>query len=161
MICRALSNMISILLRNDQPNLAESYCRTIMRKIEELRRTAPENMDFAMLEASAWRGMALAHSYNNQDREQASTDFARYRRLAEQLFNQSPNNTALQFLYANALVESANFDRQAGNTNRAVRWYSRAQDILLKLVQTSPQHTGYADLLRQVQEKLSDIQKKK
>ena len=161
MICRALSNMVTILLRNDQPNLAESYCRTIMRKVGELRRTAPENMDFAMLEAAAWRGMALAHSYNNKDREQAIADFARYRRLAEQLLNQSQNNTALQFLYANALVESADFDQKIGNVDRAVRWCTRAQDLLLKLVQTSPQHTGYADLLSRVQNKLTAMQRKK
>ena len=161
MICRALSNMVTILLRNDQPNLAESYCRTIMRKVEELRLTAPENMDFAMLESAAWRGMALAHSYNGKDKEQANADFARYRRLAEQLLNQSPNNTALQFLYASALAESADFDRKEGNVDRAARWYARAQDLLLKLVQTSPQHTDYATLLRKVQEDLSAILKKR
>lgn len=161
MICRALSNMVTILLRHDQPNLAESYCRTIMGKVEQLRRTAPENMDFAMLESAAWRGMALAHSYNGKDKEQANADFARYRRLAEQLFNQSPNNTALQFLYADALVESANFDRREGNLDRAARWYTRAKDLLLKLVQTSPQHTEYTNLLHRVQEELSTMPKKK
>lgn len=147
MYCQALSNMVDILLRNDQPNLAEAYSRTIMRKMEKLRKNAPDNVDYAMLEAAAWRGMGLAHSRSPYFSQKADEEFTNYRRLAEKLLQQSPANTTLQFIYTDALMESANLALSQGNPQQAIKWYSHAQDLLEKLIQTDPHQSDYKERL--------------
>lgn len=151
MYCQALSNMVDILLRNDQPNLAEAYSRTIMRKIEKLRKTAPDNVDYAMLEAAAWRGMALAHSRSPYFAQNATEEFTSYRRLAEKLLEQSPANTTLQFIYTDALMESANHAVRQGDTVQASKWYAHARDLLEKLTRIDPSQTDYKERLDRVE----------
>ena len=158
MLCRALSSMVDILLRNEQPNLAESHCNTIMRKVEVLRRTAPDNMDYAELEAFAWRGMAKAHSRSPYFAEKADTEYTHYRRLAEQLLHASPTNTTLQALYADSLVSSAEHVLSAGDKKRALQWFKRAEELYEKLVQTETSQTRYAERLKEVKDKLIDLQ---
>ena len=158
MLCRALSSMVDILLRNEQPNLAESHCNTIMRKVEVLRRTAPDNMDYAELEAFAWRGMAKAHSRSPYFAEKADTEYTHYRRLAEQLLHASPTNTALQALYADSLVSSADQVLSVGDKKRALPWLKRAEELYEKLVQTETSQTRYAGRLKEVKAKLTDLQ---
>ena len=161
MLCRALSSMVDILLRNEQPNLAEAYCKTIMRKIEQLRRTAPDNMDYAQIEASAWRGLAKAHSRSPYFSEKAVAEYTRYRRLAEQLLHISPGNTALQSLYAEALMESADQALTTGDREQVLQWLKRAQELLEKLVQTDAEQPQYAEQLEQVKSRIAELQKSK
>ncbi len=145
MVCRALSSMVDILLRNEQPNLAEAHCKTIMRKVEKLRRTAPDNMDYAELEALAWRGLARAHSRSPYFADKATSEYAYYRRLAEQILSVSPENTRLQALYADSLVESAKQAIHAGDADSgAPQWLQRAVELYEKLVQTDPKQPKYA-----------------
>ncbi len=154
MLCRALSSMVDILLRNEQPNLAESYCRTIMRKVELLRRTAPDNMDYAELEAFAWRGLAKAHSRSAYFAEKAATEYTHYRRLAEQLLHASPSNTAMQVLYADSLVSSAEqLLSSGGDQKQAGQWLKRAEELYEKLMQTEKNQTQYAEKLKELRAK--------
>lgn len=156
MVCRALSAMVDILLRNEQPNLAEAYCKTIMRKIEKLRRTAPDNMDYAELETLAWRGLARAHSRSPYFADKAAVEFARYRRLAEQIMYLSPENLRLQALYADSLIESAGQAVQSGDADSGTaQWLQRAIELYEKLVRSDPSRTKYADNLRTARNLLS------
>ena len=157
MHCRALSSMVDILLRNEQPNLAESYCKTIMRKVEQLRRTAPDNMDYAELEALAWRGLAMAHSRSPYFAEKAAAEYTRYRRLSEQLLHISPGNTALQSLYAEALEDSAEQALATGDRKQGEQWLKRAVELLEKLVQTDPKQTKYNERLEHVKARLAPL----
>lgn len=156
MVCRALSAMVDILLRNEQPNLAEAHCKTIMRKMEKLRRTAPDNMDYAELETLAWRGLARAHSRSSYFADKAAAEFARYRRLAEQILYLSPENLRLQALYADSLVESARQAVQSGDTDSgATQWLQRAIELYEKLIQSDPSQIKYAEYLQTARNLLS------
>ena len=154
MLSRALSSMVDILLRNEQPNLAESYCRTIMSRVELLRRTAPDNMDYAELEALAWRGLAKAHSRSAYFAEKAAAEYTHYRHLAEQLLHASPNNTAMQALYADSLVSSADqLLSSHGDKKQAVQWLKRAEELYERLVQTEEGQTQYTERLKELRAK--------
>lgn len=157
MLCRALTTMVDILLRNGQPNLAEAYCNTISRKTEQLLKTAPDNVDYALLAAGAWRGVAMAHSGSAHFANEAAEEFAQYRAIVEKLLNQSPNITTLQFVYTDALLESANHALLYGQAVQARAWLNQAEEILLKLVLTDPDHAGYAARLERVKELLAQL----
>ena len=157
MLCRTLSTMVDILLRNGQPNLAESYCNTISRKTEQLLKTAPDNVDYALLAADAWRGLAMAHSGTAHHAKEAADEFKRYRGIVAKLLKQTPGITTLQFRYTDALYESAHHAMLYGQAVQAREWLVRAQDLLEKLVQTDPDHAAYTARLEQVKELLAKL----
>ena len=157
MLCRALATMVDILLRNGQPNLAEAYCNTISRKTEQLLKAAPDNVDYALLAAGAWRGLAMAHSTTAHHANEATDEFTRYRSIVESLLRQTPGITPLQFLYTDALYESANHAVLYGQVVQARQWLTTARTLLEKLVQTDPDHTAYSARLEKVKEMLNKL----
>ena len=157
MVCRALSLMVDILLREEQPNLAEAYCKTIMRKAEQLLQKAPDNVDYSILTAGAWRGMAMAHAHHDRLPDKASEEFAKYRQIVEQQLVQSPGNTMVQFLYTDALEVSADHAISRGQVVQARRWLSQAETILQKLIRSNPDNTAYTARLEKVQTRLAQL----
>lgn len=128
--CRAMAFMVDILLRLDAPNEAEKYSNDIMKKAEKLLATSPDNADYAMLKAGAWRGLAMAHSVSARHTARADKEFAEYRQAVEKLLTQNPGSTTLQFLYADALSESATHALRQGSPNQARKWLEQAEALL-------------------------------
>ena len=157
MECRALSVMVDILLRDDQPNRAEAHCNTIMRKIAPLRETAPDNVDYAILEATAWRGLAMAHSRSARYATKASKEFAKYREQIAKLLKHAPDHANLQYLHTDALIESATHAILTGQVVQARRWLLQAQSDLLKLIRTDSSGGIYATRLQEVQRQLESL----
>lgn len=157
MACRALSTMVEILLRLGQPNLAEAYCNTIMRKTEKLRENASDNVDYAVLEANAWRGLAMAHSRSPRYATKAAEEFGKYRRCIEKIHQQAPNNINIKFLYTDALLESAEHALITGQVVQARRWLQQAESILKKLLLIAPHDSAYTQRLEIVQRKLAEM----
>lgn len=140
--CRALAFMVDILLRTGQPNLAESYSRTMMQKSEELLKTAPDNADYALLRAGAWRGMALTHSLSPSTAEKADEEFTHYRNILEDLLSRTKgDNTTLNFTYMDALMESASHAIQRRRYSQAKQWLQQAEGILEELGRHVHSHT--------------------
>ena len=157
MACRALSAMVDILLRTGQPNLAEAHSRTIMRKTRKLRANAPDNMDYAVMEAKAWRGLALAHSRAPRYAVKAAEEFGKYRLCIEKILQQSRESAAMQFLYTDALLESAVHGLISGQVVQARRWLQQAETILNKLVRGAPENPAYAERLQRVHAELDRL----
>lgn len=157
MYCRALTIMVDILLRNEQPNLAQAYCNTIARKTDQLLKTAPDNVDYAILAAGAWRGMAMAHGSSPHFQAEAAAEFTQYRDTARKLLERAPSNTNIQLLYTDALVESAAFSLRNGRADKAHLWLHEAESYLQKLVQTDPDNKTYASRLDEVQAELKKL----
>lgn len=155
--CRALSTMVDILLRTGQPNLAESYSKTIMRKTRKLRRNAEDNIDYAVLEATAWRGLALAHSKSPRYAVKASEEFTKYRQCVEPLLQKAPKNNILKFIYADALTESAIHALATGQVVQARRWLRQAEASLMKLIEITPENSTYTERLQKVQSTLKEL----
>ncbi len=128
--CRAMAFMVDILLHLDSPNEAEKYSNDIMQKANRLLATAPDNADYATLKAGAWRGLAMAHSISARHTARADKEFAEYRQAIEKLLTQTPGNTTLQFLYADALAESAAHALRQGSPKQARDWLMQAEAIL-------------------------------
>ena len=157
MECRALTAMVDILLRDDQPNLAEAHCNTIMRKITPLRETAPDNADYAILEATAWRGLAMAHSRSARYATKAANEFTKYREQIEHLLKAAPEHATLQYLYIDALVESAAHAHITGQVVQARRWLLQAQSDLLKLLRSDSTNSLYTSKLEKVQKQIENL----
>ncbi len=155
--CRAMAFMVDILLRTGQPNLAESYCRTMMLKTEKLLETAPDNAEYAQLQGAAWRGLALAHSQSPATSAQAEEEFARYRAILEELLSRSAvDNTTLTLAYLDALSESAAHAIQLQKYDRAEQWLQQAEEKLAGL----PLNTDHNALAESLQEKIRQQRQK-
>lgn len=157
MLCRALAIMVDILLRNDQPNLAEAYCKTIARKTEQLLKTAPDNADYAMLAANARRGVAMAHSRSPYHAGTATEEFAEYRNMVLALLRKSPGIAHLQFLYTDALTLSAEHALRTEKPQQALAWLKEAEERLEKLVQNDPSYAAYSVRLEKVRALLHNL----
>ena len=157
MACRALNTMVEILLRTGQPNMAEAYSNTIMRKVSKLRANAVDNMDYAVLEAKGWRGLAIAHSRAPRYAMKAAEEFAKYRQSVEEILQHSRNNSSIRFLYTDALIESAAHALTTGQVVQARRWLQQAETILERLTRNYPESAEYAERLRSVKEKLAGM----
>ena len=157
MACRALSTMVDILLRSGQPNLAEAHCNTIMRKTRELRANAPDNMDYAVMEANAWRGLAMAHSRAPRYAVKAAEEFAQYRQCIEKILQHTRDNVSIQYLYSDALLESARHGLLTGQVVQARRWLQQAETILTRLTAAAPENSAYAERLRLICTELAKL----
>ena len=157
MACRALSAVVNILLRRNQPNLAEAHCNTIMRKTAKLRANAPDNMDYAVMEATAWRGLAIAHSRAPRYAVKAAEEFGKYRQCVEKILQQARENPTIQFLYTDALLESAMHGILTGQVIQARRWLQQAETILTKLTRNVPENPDYALRLERTRAELSRL----
>ncbi|MBQ9835611.1 MAG: serine/threonine protein kinase [Akkermansia sp.] len=154
--CRAMAFMVNILLQLDLPNEAEKYSNDTMKKAEKLLATAPDNADYAMLKAGAWRGLAMAHSVSARHTARADKEFAEYRREVEKLLNQNPGSTTLQFLYADALSESAAHALRQGSPAQARTWLKQAEALLSASSHTSSESAA-AKRLQKIRLQLSQI----
>lgn len=157
MVCRTLAIMVDILLRNGQPNLAESHCNTIMRRIAPLLDTARDNADYAMLEAGALRGLALAHSRSPRYATKAAEEFDLYRHKIEELMEKSPTHATLRFRYADALAESAAHALTTGQVIQARRWLLQAESVLRELAAADPDNASYNARLEKVATLLKEL----
>lgn len=149
--CRSLVMMVDILLRSDQPNLAEAHCNTIMRKVAPLIEKAPDNADYALLEAKALRGLALAHSRSPRYSAKAAEEFAAYRHKLATLIENSPTNTTLRILYSDALTESAEHAINSDQIAQARQWLTRASSMLSELAAADADNPTYKTRLDKVQ----------
>ena len=150
MLCRALSRMVDILLRSDQPNLAESYSKTILVKLEKLIEEDPDNLDYAKLAANAKRGIALAHSRSPYYIEDTAEDLRQYRSAMQKLLKRAPEDHSSQYRYTEALLESAILATRNGAAEQAREWLTEAQTILTRLTQTQPDNHAYTDRLEKI-----------
>ena len=157
MVCRTLTIMVDILLRNGQPNLAESHCNTIMRRIAPLLDTARDNADYALLEAGALRGLALAHSRSPRYATKAAEEFDLYRHKIEELMEKSPTHATLRFRYADALAESAAHALTTGQVIQARRWLMQAESVLRELAAADPDNVSYNAHLEKVVARLQAL----
>ena len=157
MLCRSLSYMADILLRNGRPNLAEAHCKRISRKTDKLLRIDPDNEDYALLAAGAWRGIAKAHSSSPYYANEATEEFRQYRDIVEKLLKQMPTDASIRFLYTDALLESANHAILNGKQETARGWLKEAESILINLLQTDPSHESYAARLEKIQNQLKAL----
>ena len=157
MACRALSVMVDILLRTGQPNLAEAYSRDIMRKTRKLIEKAPDNMDYAVMEATAWRGLAMAHSRSARYAVKAAEEFGQYRQSVEKILQHSRSNSTIQLLYADALVESSAHAITSGQVVQARRWLQQAQGLLEQLQRSAPENATYAERMKRVLAELGQL----
>lgn len=154
--CRAMAFMVNILLQLDAPNEAEKYSNDIMKKAERLLATAPDNADYAMLKAGALRGLAMAHSVSPRHSARADKEFAQYRQEVEALLTQNPGSTTLQFLYADALSESATHALRHGSPKQAREWLQQAEALLAASSSLSPDSAA-AKRLEKIRLQLSEI----
>jgi len=158
--CRAMAFMVDILLRTGQPNLAESYCRTMMQKTEKLLETAPNNAEYAQLRGAAWRGMAIAHSLSPATAAQAEEEFARYRAILEELLSRTAvDNTTLSLAYLDALTESATHAIQLRKYAQAEQWLQQAEERLSNLPQNTLHNAPATSLREKIQHLQQDIPK--
>lgn len=157
MFCRTLSRMVDILLRNEQPNLAEAHCKTITRKMEDLLKAEPDNAEYALLAAAAWRGLAIAHKASPHYADEVQEEFRNYRTTVEKILSTDQEDPSLRFLYTDALLESAIHAIQTGKTEQARGWLLQAEDILKKLIQIDHSNKAYTERWEQVVKQLRDI----
>ncbi len=140
----ALSSMIDIELRRGQINQAEATANTLMRKVDKLLATAPDNADYLQLKAAAWHGLATAHSRSERAAGRAGAEFAQSRRLLETLLAQSPDNVNLRWSYVNTLAETAAHLCRLGDGGQAGPLRELALRELQQLIRSAPNSRIYA-----------------
>lgn len=155
--CRTIVFMVDTLLRVKQPQLAIAHCNTLMKKADQLLQKAPDNVDYAMLKAGAWRGLALAHSQNPETYSKAEKEFEYYRSdMATRLAGAQGNRT-LSIAYMDSLYESAELALKMGKNDAARTWLLDAASQLNLLLKTDPNNTGFRLRLEQVQHSLETL----
>ena len=154
--CRAMAFMVDILLQTNAPNEAEKYSNDIMKKAEVLLETAPDNADYAMLRAGALRGLAIAHSLSPRHTARADKEFEEYRNAVSTLLTQTPGNTTLKFLYADALSESAAHAMRQGSPAQARSWLQQAEALLADSGEAAPDSPA-GSRLEKIRQRLSEI----
>lgn len=143
-LSRSLSRMVPLLLSSGQPNLAESYCKTILLKTDKLLEADPGDINYEQLAARAKRGIALAHSSLPSYAENLAEDFRQYRSAMADLHRRSPNTASMQYRYAESLWESAAHAQDLGATAEQARdWLTEAESILQPLADRHPDDTSY------------------
>lgn len=155
--CRAMSFMVDIMLRRNLINQAIAYCNVVMQKTDKLLLTSPGNMEYNMLKAGAWRGLAKAHSRNEKHRTKADAEYSRYLELAKKLLQKSPENPRLKIMYADALTERAACDISLQNNKEAGERLEQAI-VLLKDVATHDRNNATVQqMLKTAQDSLNSI----
>lgn len=158
--CRAIVYMVDALLRVNQPQLAISHCNTLMKKSEQLLQKAPDNVDYALLKAGAWRGLAMAHSLNPATYGKAEKEFEKYRSDIAARLARTPDNRTLSIAYMDALYASSDLAVKTDNREAARGWLLEAANILTRLQKNEPNNSGFRVRLEQVQQRLEDMMDK-
>lgn len=155
--CRAMAYMADTLLRIGRPQETITTCETLRKKADELLATAPENTDYALLKAGAWRGLGRAHALDTTQQARAAEELTSYRELIREHLKKSPDNTALSFLYLDALSESATFALQNGDFGGALRRLNEAEHHLSELMRRHPNDSGLAKNIKRYRRQLQNI----
>ncbi len=145
--CKALASMVEIELRRGQVNQAEATANALMRKVDKLLGTAPDNADYLQLKAAAWRGLATAHSRAARAAGRAEGEFGESRKLLESLLAQAPDSAKLRWSYVGTLAETAAHFCRMGDAASASPWQKRALEELQQLVCMLPGNKVYANRL--------------
>lgn len=124
--CRAMTFLVDIMQERDLSNQAESYCNTIMQKVDKLLRSAPGNAEYTMLKAGAYRGLAKAHAASEKHKARAVDELAHYRQISQELLQKNASNPMLKNMYADALVESAKMEISLNQLKNADIWLEQA-----------------------------------
>ncbi len=147
---QATAAIVDILLRNGELNQAEAFANTLMRKMDTLLETAPDNADYLHLKALAWRGLGTAHSRSEHAVGRAANELAQSRVLLEKLVSQAPGNARLLWSYACTLAESAIDARRRDDIPAAALWEALAISKLEQLIATVPDNKLYSEKLREL-----------
>lgn len=145
--CRAMAYKVDPLLRAGKPQEVITTCETLLKKAKELLAASPDNMDYALLEAGAHRGRALAYCKENSSPKLAAAEFAQYRSIIEKYLQTSPDNTMLRFMHLEALSESATFALQTGDIGNGLRWLGEAEKMLSELLRKHPGNTNLVKVM--------------
>ncbi len=141
---QALASMVDIQLRRGQVNQAEATAGTLMRKMDKLLETAPDNADYLQLKAAAWRGLATAHSRASRAAGRAMGEFEHSRQLLEELLKNAPDNVRLRWSYARTLAEMADHQKRLNNPAGHDYWHKLAEEQLRQIVRLAPGSKLYA-----------------
>lgn len=155
--CRAIVFMVDALLRVGQPQLAIAHCNTLMKKSEQLLQKAPDNVDYALLKAGAWRGLALAHSCTPDTYGKAEKEFETYRRDIAACMADSPDNRTLCVVYMDALYSSSELALKMNKKEAARTWLLEAAGLLSRLQKNEPNNSGFRVRQEQVQRRLEEM----
>lgn len=128
--CRAMAFMTDIMLRRKLNNQAEAYSIEICRKVDKLLTTSPGNAEYLMIKGGAVRGLAKVHSQSDKYRAQATEEFSTYLSITRQLLQKSPGNPRIKNMYADALIESADFAITQQEYKDARIWLEQAIVLL-------------------------------
>lgn len=155
--CRAMSFMVDIMLRRKLHNQAEAYCNTIMQKTEKLLLTSPGNIEYNMLKAGAFRGLAKAHSENPRHHGRANQEYSRYLNLVDQLLQKTPSNPRLRIMYADALMERAAYDISLQKYSDAKKLLEQAVVLLSDIAQRDRQNAAVQQMQKKAKELLNSV----
>ncbi len=140
----ALASLIEIELRRGLLNQAEATANTLMRKVNKLLVTAPDNADYQQLKAAAWRGLAIAHSRSERASGRAEAEFEESRKILEALLIPAPDSAKLRWAYVNTLAEKAAHLCRMGDAEHAAPLQQLALKELHQLVRSAPGSKIYA-----------------
>lgn len=145
--CRAMAYMVDPLLRAGKPQEVITTCETLLKKVKELLTATPDNTDYALLEAGAHRGLALAYAAEGKNTKQATDEFTQYRTIIDAHLKKAPDNAMLRFMYLEALSESATHALQTGDVAKGLQWLSEAEKLLSDLLRHHPGNANLAKTL--------------
>ncbi len=140
----ALASLVEIELRHDLIHQAEATAGTLMRKVDKLLATAPDNADYLQLKAAAWRGLAIAHSRSRRSAGRARAEFEESRKLLESLLAPAPDSTKLRWAHISTLAELAAHLCRMGDSENAASIQEQAVEELRQLVRSAPGSKIYA-----------------
>ena len=146
--CLAMAYRVDPLLRAGKPQEVITTCETLLKKAKELQAASPDNIEYALLEASAHRGLALAYSAEDVSPKLAEAEFAQYREMIESHLEKAPDNTMLRFMHLEALSESAAFAIETGDVAKGLRWLGQAEKMLSDLLRKHPGNANLAKMMK-------------
>lgn len=145
--CRAMAYMVDPLLRAGKPQEVITTCEVLLKKVKELLTASPDNIEYALLEAGAHRGLALAYSAEDTAPKLAAAEFTQYRDIIETHLKTAPDNTMLRFMHLEALSESATYALRTGDIVNGLRWLGEAEKMLSELLRKHPGNANLAKTL--------------
>lgn len=147
---RAMGFKVDALLRTDKPQEAITTCETLKKKAQALAAASPDNTDYALLMASAWRGLGLAHSRDITQLNRAADELTHYRDIVDEHLHKAPDNTTLRVMQIDALAASATLALETGDISNSLRWLSEAEQNVTKLMRDLPGNANIAKSLRRI-----------
>ncbi len=156
--CRALASLADIQLRRGLVNQAEATANTLMRKVDALLATAPDNADYLQLKAAAWRGLGTAHSRAERAAGRAEGEFEQSLELLDSLLSQAPDSARHRWSHVSTLAELAAHYRRMGDAGKAAENYQLALTELRQLARSVPGNKTYAARLASLEQEATQEQ---